>query len=386
MAARPRIGVVFGTRPEAIKMAPIVRALQQSDDLDCWVCVTGQHREMLDAILPTFGIKPDVDLDVMQPDQSLPTLTARMLSKLDAQFQRNKLDLLLVQGDTTTAFAAALTAFYSHVPVGHVEAGLRTYNLEAPWPEEGNRQLISRLASLHFAPTATTRDNLLKEQIAPEKVYVTGNTVVDALQFVEADIRRHPPTIDDLPDGLLESNRPMVLITCHRRENFGERFVEICKAIETLARQHPDVWFVFPVHLNPAIRSTVDATLRQSEMPNVVLLEPLGYREFIMLFQRASLLLSDSGGVQEEAPALAKRVLLMRDTTERPEAVECGSVILGGTNMNEILNTVSELLANPLKLNHEVSNPYGDGNAATKIVTICREFVVQKCYHRHPIC
>lgn len=375
MSQRPRIGLVFGTRPEAIKMAPIVQALRADADFESWVCVTGQHRQMLDAILPTFGIQPDVDLNVMQPGQTLTALTARMLSLLDEQFQAQKLDLLLVQGDTTTAFAAALTAFYHQIPVGHVEAGLRTYNLDSPWPEEGNRQLISRLAQLHFAPTATTRDHLLSEGIAKDRIHVTGNTVVDALHYVAEDVRRNPPTIEGLPHDLLHSNREMVLITCHRRENFGQRFIDICQAIATLARRHPDVSFVFPVHLNPEIRRTVDATLRGSKLPNLVLLEPLGYREFISLFQRATLLLSDSGGVQEEAPAMGKRVILMRDTTERPEAVECGSVILGGADLPGIVERVSQFLADSTHWDYPVSNPYGNGDAAQRILTVCRDYL-----------
>lgn len=369
----PTVAVVFGTRPEAIKMAPVVRALRAEPRLRTLVCVTGQHRQMLDQILATFEIVPDVDLNVMEPGQSLAGLTARAVTQLDRFLAEHKPDLLLVQGDTTTAFAAALTAFYHRVPVGHVEAGLRTGDLYSPWPEEANRTLITRLAALHFPPTTLTRDNLLREGVPAERVHLTGNPVIDALLFIVNQIERDPPIIPGVPD---DGSR-MVLITGHRRENFGGSFETICRAIAELAQRFPDVRFVYPVHLNPNVREPVNRILRPAELANVVLLDPLPYREFIALFRRATVVLSDSGGVQEEAPTLGKPVLLMRDTTERPEAVEAGAVKLVGADFERIVSETARLLTDPAayRAMATVSNPYGDGRAAERIVAACVRFL-----------
>ncbi len=373
MTASPTVAAVFGTRPEAIKMAPVVRALRAEPRLRTVVCVTGQHRQMLDQILATFDIAPDADLNVMEPGQSLAGLTARAVTQLDRFLADRKPDLLLVQGDTTTAFAAALTAFYHRVPVGHVEAGLRTGDLYSPWPEEANRTLITRLAALHFPPTAVTRDNLLREGVPAERVRLTGNPVIDALLFMVERVERDPPDIPGAPD---DGSR-MVLVTGHRRENFGDSFQAICRAIAELARRFPDVRFVYPVHLNPNVREPVNRILRPAELANVVLLDPLPYREFIALFRRATVVLSDSGGVQEEAPTLGKPVLLMRDTTERPEAVEAGAVKLVGAGFERIVSETTRLLtdAEAYRAMAAVSNPYGDGRAAERIVEACVRFL-----------
>ena len=373
MTTSPTVAVVFGTRPEAIKMAPVVRALRAEPRVSSVVCVTGQHRQMLDQILATFEIVPDADLNVMEPGQTLAGLTARAVTQLDRFLAERKPELLLVQGDTTTAFAAALTAFYHRVPVGHVEAGLRTGDLYSPWPEEANRTLITRLAALHFPPTIVTRDNLLREGVPAERVHLTGNPVIDALVFIVNQIDRDPPVIPGVPDD----GARMVLITGHRRENFGDSFETICRAIAELARRFPDVRFVYPVHLNPNVREPVNRILRPAELANVVLLDPLPYREFIALFRRATVVLSDSGGVQEEAPTLGKPVLLMRDTTERPEAVEAGAVKLVGADFERIVTETARLLTDPVAYQSmaNVSNPYGDGHAAERIVEACVRFL-----------
>jgi UDP-N-acetylglucosamine 2-epimerase (non-hydrolysing) len=369
----PTVAVVFGTRPEAIKMAPVVRALRAEPRLRAVVCVTGQHRQMLDQTLATFDITPDADLDVMEPGQTLAGLTARAVTLLDRFLADARPDLLLVQGDTTTAFAAALTAFYRRVPVGHVEAGLRTGDLHSPWPEEANRTLITRLAALHFPPTAVTRDNLLREGVPAGRVHLTGNPVIDALVFIVEQIDRDPPVIPGVPD---DGSRT-VLVTGHRRENFGGSFEAICRAIAELARRFPDVRFVYPVHLNPNVREPVNRILRPAELANVVLLDPLPYREFVALFRRATVVLSDSGGVQEEAPTLGKPVLLMRDTTERPEAVAAGAVKLVGADFERIVAETTRLLTDPAayRAMATVSNPYGDGRAAGRIVEACVRFL-----------
>jgi UDP-N-acetylglucosamine 2-epimerase len=372
VAERPTILAVFGTRPEAIKMAPIVRALQSRADVAVRVGVTGQHRQMLDQILATFDIAPDFDLNVMTPGQSLAGLTSRALVQLDDVLKCEPPALMLVQGDTTTAFASALAAFYHRVPVGHVEAGLRTGNLQSPWPEEANRVLITKLAALHFAPTAATQSNLLSEGVPEAAVHVTGNTVIDALQHTVARNGLEPPTIP----GFQFDSRRIVLITGHRRENFGAGFEGICTAIATLARRFADVRFVYPVHLNPNVRQPVNAILNAGDLPNVHLLEPLPYREFVMLFEKSVLVLSDSGGVQEEAPSLGKPVLVLRDTTERPEAVATGTVRLVGTDAARIVAEASALLsdATALAALSRISHPYGDGRAAERIAEICARF------------
>lgn len=369
------VAVVFGTRPEAIKMAPVVRALREVPELRTVVCTTGQHRQMLDQILGTFAITPDVDLDVMEPGQTLAGLTARAVTRLDRFLADRRPDLLLVQGDTTTAFAAALTAFYHRVPVGHVEAGLRTGDLHSPWPEEANRVLVTRLAALHFAPTAAARDNLLREGVPAGRVHLTGNTVIDALLYTVRQVEENPHAIPGLPAAFAAER--LVLITGHRRENFGPGFESICRAIGELARRFPDTHFVYPVHLNPNVREPVDRLLRPAELPNVHLIEPLGYREFIALFRRATLVLSDSGGVQEEAPTLGKPVLLMRDTTERPEAVAAGAVRLVGTDFDRIVAETSILLTDPAAYRSMtgVANPYGDGLASERIAQACAGFL-----------
>ena len=356
------VAVVFGTRPEAIKMAPVVRALRSAPGLRPAVWVTGQHRQMLDQILDTFGITPDIDLDVMEPGQRLAD---------------RRPELLLVQGDTTTAFAAALTAFYHRVPVGHVEAGLRTGNLYSPWPEEANRVLITRLAALHFPPTAAARDNLLRDGVPADRVHLTGNTVIDALLYTVEQIERDPPAVPGLPPEVMAGPDRLVLITGHRRENFGPSFEAICRAIAELARQFPDVRFVYPVHLNPNVRGPVGRILGDGALANVHLLDPLPYREFLALFRRATVVLSDSGGVQEEAPSLGKPVLLMRDTTERPEAVEVGAVKLVGADFDRIVAETTRLLTDPAayRAMTGAANPYGDGRAAERIADACTRYL-----------
>ncbi|HVK12262.1 MAG TPA: UDP-N-acetylglucosamine 2-epimerase (non-hydrolyzing) [Gemmataceae bacterium] len=371
------VAVVFGTRPEAIKMAPVVRALRSAPGLRPAVWVTGQHRQMLDQILDTFGITPDIDLDVMEPGQSLAGLTARAVTRLDRVLADRRPELLLVQGDTTTAFAAALTAFYHRVPVGHVEAGLRTGNLYSPWPEEANRVLITRLAALHFPPTAAARDNLLRDGVPADRVHLTGNTVIDALLYTVEQIERDPPAVPGLPPEVMAGPDRLVLITGHRRENFGPSFEAICRAIAELARQFPDVRFVYPVHLNPNVRGPVGRILGDGALANVHLLDPLPYREFLALFRRATVVLSDSGGVQEEAPSLGKPVLLMRDTTERPEAVEVGAVKLVGADFDRIVAETTRLLTDPAayRAMTGAANPYGDGRAAERIADACTRYL-----------
>jgi UDP-N-acetylglucosamine 2-epimerase (non-hydrolysing) len=372
----PTITLVFGTRPEAIKMAPVVKALQADRRVRTLTCATGQHRQMLDQILQTFDITPDTDLGLMAAGQSLASLTARAITELDAYFLRERPNLVLVQGDTTTAFAAALAAFYQKIPVGHVEAGLRTGNLFSPWPEEANRVLVSRLAALHFPPTSGARENLLKEGVPPERIVTTGNTIVDALLHTVEQVRAKPPTIP----GFVPDDRRMVLITGHRRENFGASFEAICRAIVELATRFPEVRFVYPVHLNPNVREPVKRILQPANTANIQLLEPLPYREFISLFQHATLVLSDSGGVQEEAPTLGKPVLLMRDTTERPEAVAAGAVKLVGADFEKIVQETTRLLTDEraYRAMSDVPNPYGDGHAAERIANACVDFLRTK--------
>ncbi len=373
-----KISVIFGTRPEAIKLAPVILALKADRAFDCRVCVTAQHREMLDQVLDIFEIIPDCDVDLMRPDQTLAGLTARAVEGLHDYFSMEKPDAVLVQGDTTTVFCGALAAFYHRIPVGHVEAGLRTGNLYSPWPEEANRLLTTRLAKWHFTPTTSSRQNLLAENVPEESISITGNTVIDALHLALGKISEKDVVIDDLP-GFLQPKAAvglsrMVLITGHRRENFGRGFENICKAIAELARRYPDVHFVYPVHLNPQVRDSVDQFLRGHEYPNVHLIEPLEYLPFIGLMSRADLVLTDSGGVQEEAPSLGKPVLVMRDTTERPEAVEAGTVRLVGTVSNSIVSSVSELLESEEVYNRmaRAVNPYGDGKSARRITDILK--------------
>ena len=373
-----RINVVFGTRPEAIKLAPLVLALKQHPDVGCRVCVTAQHRQMLDQVLEVFGIVPETDLDLMRPNQTLGGLTSRAIEALDRHFAAEKPELVLVQGDTTSVFCASLSAFYHHIPVGHVEAGLRTGNLQSPWPEEANRVLTSRLAALHFAPTATARDNLLKEGVPAGAIHVTGNTVIDALFLALEKVRTAPPDLLGTPISRLANlTAPIVLITGHRRENFGAGFEAICNAIATLAAEFPHVQFVYPVHLNPSVREPVGRILGASSTKNIHLIDPLPYLQFVALMNRATIILTDSGGVQEEAPSLGKPVLVMRDTTERPEAVAAGTVKLVGADAEAIVRETRRLLNDKQEYERMARsiNPYGDGKAVGRIVAACVAFL-----------
>jgi UDP-N-acetylglucosamine 2-epimerase (non-hydrolysing) len=362
-----KVLVVFGTRPEAIKMAPVVLELKKS--LDVRVCVTAQHREMLDQVLNLFGILPDYDLDIMKPGQDLFDVTVNVLQGLREVLIKENPNMVLVHGDTTTTMATSLAAFYLHIPVGHVEAGLRTFNLGSPFPEELNRQVTGRIANYHFVPTQQARKNLLVEGVSDEKITVTGNTVIDALLSVIDKARVIPfsqELLEQLP-FLINSNNRMVLVTGHRRENFGEGFEEICQAIVELANVHTDVHFVYAVHFNPNVREPVNRML--SSVENIHLIEPQGYLSFVKLMDFSFLILTDSGGIQEEAPSLGKPVLVMRNTTERPEAVEAGTAILVGTTKRNIFEEVNKLLINDVAYENvaKVHNPYGDGTASKRI-------------------
>ena len=373
-----KILVVFGTRPEAIKMAPLVHALKANSDFQTQVCVTAQHREMLDQVLDLFNIKPDYDLNVMRPGQDLYDVTSSVLLGMRDVLHQAAPDVVLVHGDTTTASSAAIAAFYAGVPVGHVEAGLRTYNLRSPFPEEFNRQLVSKLARWHFAPTQSSRTNLLAEGISDSAIYVTGNTVIDALFWTLKRIDQENTRRAELQSRLSKDLRfnwqsePFVLITGHRRENFGDGFLAICTAIKELAAQHPETHFVYPVHLNPNVRKPVFELI--ADVHNIHLIEPLEYEPFIYLLRHCYLVLTDSGGLQEEAPSLGKPVLVMRDVTERPEAVDAGTVKLVGANTSNIVREVSRLLADShaYKTMSMAHNPYGDGQAAAGILTALR--------------
>ena len=373
-----KVLVVFGTRPEAVKMAPLIKQLGARADLfETRVCVTAQHRAMLDQVLEAFDIQPHYDLDIMTSGQDLYDITAHVLAGIRPVLREFTPDTVLIQGDTTTTFATALAAYYERIDVGHVEAGLRTGNIYSPYPEEINRQLTTRLAKYHFAPTPLNRDNLLKENVDSENITVTGNTVIDALMMVtarlESDSGRRDRVVENIQRaGLgrktLESANRMVLVTGHRRESFGAGFVNICEAIRDLAGKHKNVELVYPVHLNPNVREPVEKIL--SNIGNVHLIEPVSYEEFIYLMNKAYLLLTDSGGVQEEAPALGKPVLVMRENTERPEAVEAGTAKLVGTDRGEIVARCDELLsdASTYRRMATATNPYGDGTAAEQIV------------------
>ena len=368
-----KIMLVFGTRPEAIKMAPLVKHLQSRDtEFETIVTVTGQHREMLDQVLEIFDITPHHDLNIMKPGQDLYDVTARVLTGMRDVLDAEKPDVVLVHGDTTTSTAAALAAFYRQIPVGHVEAGLRTYNIYSPWPEEINRQLTSRIATYNFAPTPLSESNLLSERVAPESITVTGNTVIDALYMVVDKIKADPQlratlheqiVADGYDTDRLASGRRLVLITGHRRENFGEGFINICTAIRQLAEANPEVDFVYPMHLNPNVRRPI-AEVFGSDLkayPNIFFIEPLEYLKFVYLMEKASVILTDSGGIQEEAPGLGKPVLVMRDTTERPEALEAGTVKLVGTSREAIVENLQALLDdNALYTSMaQAVNPYG---------------------------
>lgn len=377
-----KIMLVFGTRPEAIKMAPLVKEFQKHPDtFQTTVCVTGQHREMLDQVLNIFDIRPDFDLNIMKQGQDLYDVTARVLTGMRDVLREAQPDVVLVHGDTTTSTAAALAAFYQQIPVGHVEAGLRTHNILSPWPEEMNRQITGRIASYHFAPTALSRQNLLQENVDDANITVTGNTVIDALYWVvdrikndrsldaelEEVLRRAGYDINRLADG-----RPLVLITGHRRENFGDGFINMCTAIKQLTERYPNVDFVYPMHLNPNVRRPIHEVFGDdlSNLGNMHFIEPLEYLSFVYLMEKSSIVLTDSGGIQEEAPGLGKPVLVMRDTTERPEALEAGTVKLVGTDREKIFNEVSTLLddAAAYARMSQAVNPYGDGLACSRIV------------------
>lgn len=372
--------LVFGTRPEAIKMAPLVKEFQKQPELfQLVICVTGQHREMLDQVLQLFHIVPDYDLNIMKQGQDLYDITAKVLLGLRNVLSEEKPDLVLVHGDTTTSTAAALAAFYQQIPVGHVEAGLRTKNIYSPWPEEMNRQLTGRMAAFHFAPTLLSRQNLLAEGIQEDRIIVTGNTVIDALYLVVKKIKENLALDGELEEILRKSGyevkhlspeRKLVLITGHRRENFGEGFIHICRAIKTLTEKYPQVDFVYPMHLNPNVRKPIREVFGAESQSNMFFIEPLEYLSFVYLMEKSTIVLTDSGGIQEEAPGLGKPVLVMRNTTERPEALLAGTVKLVGTDYHKIVHEVSALLDQPSYYDQmsKAQNPYGDGKACERIV------------------
>lgn len=372
--------LVFGTRPEAIKMAPLVKAFEKHpQDFNTLVCVTGQHREMLDQVLRLFDIVPDYDLNIMKQGQDLYDVTARVLMGMRDVLKQAKPDVVLVHGDTTTSTAAALAAFYQQIPVGHVEAGLRTHDIYSPWPEEMNRQITGRIATYHFAPTPLAQENLLKENILPQNITVTGNTVIDALYAVVEKIQQDQSLSGELTERLQAAGydplrtgqgRRLVLITGHRRENFGEGFRNICRAIKTLSEKYPEVDFVYPMHLNPNVRRPIAEVFGEQHGTNLFFIEPLEYLEFVFLMEKSTLVLTDSGGIQEEAPGLGKPVLVMRDTTERPEALTAGTVHLVGTDYDRITNEVSRLLDDEAYYESmsRAVNPYGDGLACGRII------------------
>ena len=380
-----KVMLVFGSRAEAIKMAPLVKEFQKyPDKFETIVCVTGQHRQMLDQVLQLFGIVPDYDLDIMKPGQDLYDITSRILIGMRDVFKQVVPDVLLVHGDTTTSMSAALAAFYKQIPVGHVEAGLRTHNIYSPWPEEINRQITSRIAVYNFAPTKLSYDNLRKEEVREETITITGNTVIDALHYVVNKLEQDMSLSDKikselqtlgLPEELLNSwgiSRRLVLVTGHRRENFGDGFLHICQAIKILAERYPETDFVYPVHLNPNVQKPVNELL--SHIPNVHLIKPLEYLPFVYLMKCSYFILTDSGGVQEEAPGLGKRVLVMRDTTGRPEAVDAGTVRLVGTDVDEIVQSSISLFEDKLiyRQMSEANNPYGDGKATERIINVLK--------------
>ncbi|WP_036228320.1 non-hydrolyzing UDP-N-acetylglucosamine 2-epimerase [Marinobacterium jannaschii] len=370
-----KVLLVFGTRPEAIKMAPLVHILKQDCRFEAKTCVTGQHREMLDQVLELFDIEPEYDLNIMQPGQTLSQVTARILTGLDEVISSYRPDIVLVHGDTATTFAASLSAYYHQIPVGHVEAGLRTGNIYSPWPEEANRKLTGCLSRFHFAPTKASKSNLLGEGYPSDRIYVTGNTVIDALLMIkcrlEEDDQLSRSLIERFP--MLDANKKLVLVTGHRRESFGGGFERICKALQLVARKHSDCQVVYPVHLNPQVQEPVNRLL--SDVGNIHLIEPQQYLPFVYLMTRAHVILTDSGGIQEEAPSLGKPVLVMRDTTERPEAVEAGTVKLVGTDIDVIASSLGRLLTdeNQYREMSMAHNPYGDGIACRRIADALAE-------------
>ena len=375
-----KVMLVFGTRPEAIKMAPLVKAFQtEPENFETLVCVTGQHRQMLDQVLNLFEITPDFDLDIMKAGQDLYDVTARVLTGMRDVFEKVVPDVVLVHGDTTTSTAAALAAFYKQIPVGHVEAGLRTHNIYSPWPEEMNRQITGRIAAYNFAPTPLSRRNLLQENIAEKSIFVTGNTVIDALHWVTKKLKSSDSMQAELTGFLKKSGydvtrlaggKKLVLITGHRRENFGDGFISMCSAIKTLNEKYPEVDFVYPMHLNPNVRKPIAEVFGTVPPANMFFIEPLDYLPFVFLMEKSDVVLTDSGGIQEEAPGLGKPVLVMRDTTERPEALDAGTVKLVGTDFEKIVSEVSKLLDDQAyyeKMSKAV-NPYGDGMACPRIL------------------
>ena len=381
-----RVMLVFGTRPEAIKMAPLVQEFRKHpDQYETLVCVTGQHREMLDQVLNIFGLVPDYDLNIMKPGQDLYDVTARILFGMRDILTRTRPDVVLVHGDTTTSMAVALAAFYQQIPVGHVEAGLRTHNIYSPWPEEMNRQITGRIATYHFSPTPLSRENLLREGIDKSRILVTGNTVIDALYAVVNKIKDDVPLQLSLRKELkaagydtgrlvMKEGRRLVLITGHRRENFGDGFLHICRAIKMLSEKYLDVDFVYPMHLNPNVRKPIKEVFGENRQSNLFFIEPLEYLLFVYLMEKSYIVLTDSGGIQEEAPALGKPVLVMRDTTERPEALEAGTIKLVGTDYDKIIFEVSSLLGDTqyYRKMSQAINPYGDGQACRHIVDALR--------------
>ena len=374
--------LVFGTRPEAIKMAPLVKEFQKNPDLfETIVCVTGKHREMLDQVLHLFDIKPNYDLNIMKQGQDLYDITARVLVGMRDVLKETQPDVVLVHGDTTTSTAAALAAFYQQIPVGHVEAGLRTHNIYSPWPEEMNRLITGRIATYHFSPTELSRKNLLNENVSDSAITITGNTVIDALYWVVNKIKTDKKLENELKDILfstgydvnrLNENKKLVLITGHRRENFGDGFINMCTAIKDLTNKYPNVDFVYPMHLNPNVRKPIHKVFGENlaDLGNMFFIEPLEYLSFVYLMEKSTIVLTDSGGIQEEAPGLGKPVLVMRDTTERPEALASGTVHLVGTDYNKIVNEVSTLLDDEVAYEtmSKAVNPYGDGLACGRII------------------
>ncbi|GJL65032.1 MAG: UDP-N-acetyl glucosamine 2-epimerase [Nitrospirales bacterium] len=370
-----KVLTVFGTRPEAIKMAPLVHALTADRGFESKVCVTAQHREMLDQVLKLFEIEPEYDLNIMKAGQSLGDVTSGILLNLDSVLENFKPDIVLVHGDTATTFAAALASYYRQIPVGHVEAGLRTGNIYSPWPEEANRKLTSAICKYHLAPTSASRENLLREGVVSSDITVTGNTVIDALLWVKEKLDSDSDLAKDMQARFpfLDSTKKLILVTGHRRESFGDGFKNICQAISEIVETHDDVQLVYPVHLNPNVQDPVNAYLKGA--PNVHLIDPLDYLPFVYLMTRSYLILTDSGGIQEEAPSLGKPVLVMRDTTERPEAVDAGTVSLVGTDVSKITEKVSELLNEETKYKEmsRAHNPYGDGFACGRILDALRK-------------
>jgi UDP-N-acetylglucosamine 2-epimerase (non-hydrolysing) len=393
MEQKKRVMLVFGTRPEAIKVAPLVKEFQKhTDRFETIVCVTGQHREMLDQVLHLFEIKPDYDLNIMKQGQDLYDVTARVITGLRDVYKEAQPDVVFVHGDTTTSMAAALAAFYQQIPVAHIEAGLRTHNIYSPWPEEMNRQITSRISVYNLAPTALSKENLLKEGVDESTITITGNTVIDALYLVLDKIKSDKSLQSEIKATLINSGLPgemvedftsplpnkrkLVLITGHRRENFGDGFINMCNAIKTLTEKYPEVDFIYPMHLNPNVRKPIKEIFGESVINNIHFIEPLEYLPFVYLMNQSTLVLTDSGGIQEEAPGLGKPVLVMRDTTERPEAVEAGTVKLVGTNYDLIVSETSRLLDDEEYYNtmSQANNPYGDGQACERII----EFI-EKC-------